>query len=77
MNSGSDLYDGCILEAVISSQPLGDNNTILVRPHTLTIHSYKSPTFCDWCGEMLFGMFKQVGVILTSHWRISVFICRD
>ena len=59
VNSGSDIYDGCIVEVVISSQPLGDTDSIQVRPHSLTIHSYKTPTFCDWCGEMLFGMFKQ------------------
>ena len=23
------------------------------------VHSYKTPTFCNFCGEMLFGMFKQ------------------
>ncbi|EFO26005.1 hypothetical protein LOAG_02477 [Loa loa] len=27
--------------------------------HTLYVHSYKSPTFCDFCGEMLFGLVKQ------------------
>uniref|UniRef100_A0A0R3RGN9 Phorbol-ester/DAG-type domain-containing protein n=1 Tax=Elaeophora elaphi TaxID=1147741 RepID=A0A0R3RGN9_9BILA len=27
--------------------------------HVLCVHSYKSPTFCDFCGEMLFGLVKQ------------------
>lgn len=30
-----------------------------MHPHTLYVHSYKSPTFCDFCGEMLFGLVKQ------------------
>lgn len=30
-----------------------------VRPHTLAVHSYKAPTFCDYCGEMLFGLVRQ------------------
>lgn len=30
-----------------------------IRPHNLNIHSYKSPHFCDFCGEMLFGLVKQ------------------
>lgn len=37
-----------------------DSNEIpLVRPHALVVHSYKSPTFCDFCGEMLFGLVRQ------------------
>jgi len=30
-----------------------------IRPHFLFVHSYKSPHFCDFCGEMLFGLVKQ------------------
>ena len=30
-----------------------------IRPHVLYVHSYKSPHFCDFCGEMLFGLVKQ------------------
>ena len=59
VNSTSDLYDGCTLEIVVSIQPATEDN-VEIRPHSLSIHSYKTPTFCDFCGEMLFGMFKQV-----------------
>lgn len=31
----------------------------IVRPHALIVHSYKVPTFCDFCGEMLFGLVRQ------------------
>ena len=54
------MYDGCTLEAVISVQPPASGEAGPLRPHSLAIHSYKSPTFCDYCGVMLFGMFKQV-----------------
>lgn len=30
-----------------------------IRPHFLFVHSYKSPTFCDFCGEMLWGIVRQ------------------
>ena len=30
-----------------------------IRPHMLDVHSYKSPTFCDHCGVMLFGLVRQ------------------
>lgn len=31
----------------------------VVRTHALVVHSYKTPTFCDYCGEMLFGLVRQ------------------
>ncbi|ODM98952.1 Serine/threonine-protein kinase D3 [Orchesella cincta] len=32
---------------------------VQIRPHALSVHSYKTPTFCDFCGEMLFGLVRQ------------------
>src|SRR6218665_3648309 len=29
------------------------------RPHSLSNHNYKTPTFCDHCGAMLLGLFNQ------------------
>lgn len=58
LNSVSEVTEGCIVEVVMTGQPLGDED-VEIRPHSLLIHSYKTPTFCDFCGEMLFGMFKQ------------------
>jgi protein kinase D len=58
VNSATDVTEGSILEVVLNTQPLGDDD-VEIRPHSLIIHSYKTPTFCDFCGEMLFGMFKQ------------------
>ena len=66
MTSVSEVTEGCILELVMSAQPIGDED-IEIRPHSLSIHSYKTPTFCDFCGEMLFGMFKQVIKIFSIN----------
>lgn len=40
------------------ANPIASDVTI-VRPHSLSVHSYKAPTFCDFCGEMLFGLVRQ------------------
>lgn len=44
-----------------------------IRPHALYVHSYKAPTFCDYCGEMLWGLVRQglkcEGWKHTQIWR--------
>ncbi len=53
----SDIPDGSLIEAVLSATATVEDRQI--RPHTLYVHSYKSPTFCDFCGQMLFGLVRQ------------------
>ena len=59
VNAVTDIQEDTIVEVVISTQQLSEEE-IEIKPHTLSVHSYKTPTFCHFCGEMLFGMFKQV-----------------
>lgn len=35
------------------------NDYTHVVPHVLSLHTYLSPTFCDLCGQFLFGLYKQ------------------
>jgi len=30
-----------------------------IRPHSLAVQSYRTPTFCHHCGEMLWGLVRQ------------------
>ena len=59
INAVTDVQEDTVVEVVVSAQQLSDDD-VEIRPHQLSIHSYKTPTFCHFCGEMLFGMFKQV-----------------
>ncbi|KAG8222015.1 hypothetical protein J437_LFUL002776, partial [Ladona fulva] len=62
INSASEVTDDTTVEVVLSTAQLSGTNggdSAPVRPHTLVVHSYKAPTFCDFCGEMLFGLVRQ------------------
>merc|ERR1719400_2363166 len=58
VNAVTDIQEDTLVEIVISAQQLGEED-IEIRPHSLSVHSYKTPTFCHFCGELLMGLFKQ------------------
>ncbi|EFX86325.1 hypothetical protein DAPPUDRAFT_308512 [Daphnia pulex] len=57
INSASEITDDTLVEIVLSANIPQDG--VQIRPHQLNVHSYKSPAFCDFCGEMLFGLVRQ------------------
>ncbi|XP_062537123.1 serine/threonine-protein kinase D3 isoform X2 [Armigeres subalbatus] len=67
INSASEIVDETLVEIVLTANQIllsainapGSDDIPLVRPHALAVHSYKAPTFCDFCGEMLFGLVRQ------------------
>ncbi|CAD0204075.1 unnamed protein product [Chrysodeixis includens] len=80
INSASDVTDETLVEIVLTANPLlcdgGAEAAPVPRPHALAVHSYKAPTFCDFCGEMLFGLVRQglkcEGCGLNYHKRCAV-----
>jgi len=64
VNATTDITDETLVEIVLTSKsaPITTSNipdVTIVKPHALSVHSYKTPTFCDFCGEMLFGLVRQ------------------
>ena len=59
VNAVTDIQEDTLVEICISAQQLGEED-VEIRPHSLSVHSYKTPTFCHFCGELLMGLFKQV-----------------
>uniref|UniRef100_UPI00358F666D serine/threonine-protein kinase D1-like n=1 Tax=Myxine glutinosa TaxID=7769 RepID=UPI00358F666D len=71
--SAENIHDGDLIEVVLSASATLEDTQI--RPHALFVHSYKSPAFCDHCGEMLFGLVRQglkcEGCALNYHKRCA------
>ncbi|XP_050297464.1 serine/threonine-protein kinase D3 [Anthonomus grandis grandis] len=61
INSASEIVDETLIEIVLTAKVpnMQHSDVTIVRPHALSVHSYKTPTFCDFCGEMLFGLVRQ------------------
>ncbi|XP_069065153.1 serine/threonine-protein kinase D1 isoform X1 [Pleurodeles waltl] len=57
VKSASDIVDGDLIEVVLSASATVED--FQIRPHTLFVHSYRAPAFCDHCGEMLWGLVRQ------------------
>lgn len=55
--NGSDSW--IVTRMLFSSSAQTTMEELQIRPHVLYVHSYKSPHFCDFCGEMLFGLVRQ------------------
>ncbi|KAL5283373.1 PRKD1 family protein [Megaselia abdita] len=60
INSASEVIDETLIEIVLTASPLTyPSIETILRPHQLNVHSYRAPTFCDFCGEMMFGLVRQ------------------
>lgn len=57
LTSVEEIQEGDLIEVVLSA--LATEEDFQIRPHTLYVHSYKAPAFCDDCGEMLWGLVRQ------------------
>ncbi|CDQ90404.1 unnamed protein product [Oncorhynchus mykiss] len=53
----TDITEGDLVEVVLSASATVED--FQIRPHGLFVHSYRSPAFCDHCGEMLWGLVRQ------------------
>ncbi|KAF3837216.1 hypothetical protein F7725_004680 [Dissostichus mawsoni] len=52
-----ELRDGDLIEVIVAGS--ATVTEMRIRPHSLVVHSYRTPTFCHHCGEMLWGLVRQ------------------
>uniref|UniRef100_A0A8D3C9X9 protein kinase C n=1 Tax=Scophthalmus maximus TaxID=52904 RepID=A0A8D3C9X9_SCOMX len=52
-----ELQDGDLIEVVVAGS--ASVTQMRMRPHSLVVQSYRTPTFCHHCGEMLWGLVRQ------------------
>ncbi|XP_065920713.1 serine/threonine-protein kinase D3-like [Dysidea avara] len=52
------IEDGMIIELVLTASSKQEYDEDIC-PHTLHVHSYVAPNFCDYCGVMLMGLVRQ------------------
>ncbi|KAG8449601.1 hypothetical protein GDO86_016300 [Hymenochirus boettgeri] len=57
VKSEADIQEGDLIEVVLSASATFED--FQIRPHALSVHSYRAPAFCDHCGEMLWGLVRQ------------------
>uniref|UniRef100_A0A8C2ASC4 Serine/threonine-protein kinase n=1 Tax=Cyprinus carpio TaxID=7962 RepID=A0A8C2ASC4_CYPCA len=53
----AEIMEGDLVEVVLSASATVED--FQIRPHSLFVHSYRAPAFCDHCGEMLWGLVRQ------------------
>ncbi|XP_047459956.1 serine/threonine-protein kinase D3-like [Mugil cephalus] len=74
-----ELQDGDLIEVVISGS--ATVTEMRIRPHSLVVQSYRTPTFCHHCGEMLWGLVRQGlkcdGCGLDFHKRCAFLLPND
>ncbi|XP_076829063.1 protein kinase D4 [Brachyhypopomus gauderio] len=73
------LQDGDVVEVVLAAS--ASLTEVKFRPHSLVVQSYRTPTFCHQCGEMLWGLVRQglkcEGCGLDFHKRCALALAND
>ncbi|MCI4377142.1 hypothetical protein PGIGA_G00200310 [Pangasianodon gigas] len=73
------LHDGDLVEVVLAAS--ASLTEVKFRPHSLVVQSYRTPTFCYHCGEMLWGLIRQglkcEGCGLDFHKRCALMLPND
>ncbi|XP_069374387.1 protein kinase D4 [Paralichthys olivaceus] len=79
LTNQDELQDGDLIEVVIAGS--ASVTEMRIRPHSLVVQSYRTPTFCHHCGEMLWGLVRQGlkcdGCGLDFHKRCAFLLPND
>ncbi|XP_028840800.1 protein kinase D4 isoform X2 [Denticeps clupeoides] len=73
------VQDGDSVEVVLSAS--ASVAEVKIRPHSLMVQSYRTPTFCHRCGQMLWGLVRQglkcEGCGLDVHKHCALHLAND
>ncbi|TPP59396.1 Serine/threonine-protein kinase D1 [Fasciola gigantica] len=56
--TAEDISQGCVIQILLSDN-VEVNQPLAVDVHLFHVHSFRSPHFCDYCGQVLFGLVRQ------------------
>lgn len=63
--------DGREADSLVA-QATGSSRFGMNIPHTFKEHFFKKPTFCDHCGSLIYGLYKQGLLCVHEHCGISI-----
>ncbi|TSN12202.1 Serine/threonine-protein kinase D1 [Bagarius yarrelli] len=69
------LHNGDLVEVVLAAS--ASLTEVKFRPHSLVVQSYRTPTFCHHCGEMLWGIIRQGLKCEDFHKRCALMLPND
>ncbi|TRY83359.1 hypothetical protein DNTS_015076 [Danionella cerebrum] len=79
LTDADQISDGDLVEVVLAGT--ASVTETKYRPHSLIVQSYRTPTFCHHCGEMLWGLVRQglkcEGCGLDFHKRCAFRLASD
>eukprot|EP00730_Choanoeca_flexa_P006817 TRINITY_DN12228_c1_g1_i2.p1 TRINITY_DN12228_c1_g1~~TRINITY_DN12228_c1_g1_i2.p1 ORF type:complete len:659 (+),score=169.40 TRINITY_DN12228_c1_g1_i2:296-2272(+) len=59
LDCGLAVHDRCMAELVMPCSGMDLDMVAGARPHVFKTHTYTSPTFCQHCGQLLYGLIRQ------------------
>lgn len=64
---GRSIHKRSTLEILVKGKMLGEAAKMFSQPHRFEKHTYTTPAYCDYCGQVLWGLLKTGGLCSSSQ----------